>query len=54
MDAGFLLHVHPITDFRMSSPDGKKCPEGVAGISLDPGSPLRSVRGDKEGPLRPG
>ncbi len=40
MDAGSLLRVHPITDFQESSLDGKKCPEGVVGGSLDPGSAL--------------
>ncbi len=40
MDAGSLLRVHPITDFRESSPDGKKCSEDVVGGSLDPGSAL--------------
>ncbi len=40
MHAGSLLSPHPITDFRMSSPDEKKYPEGVVGGSLDPGSAL--------------
>ena len=40
MDAGSLLRVHPITDFRMSSFYGKKCPGGVVGGSLGPGSAL--------------
>ena len=40
MDAGSLLRTHPTTDFQESSSDGKKCPEDVAGGSLDPGSAL--------------
>ncbi len=39
MDTGSLLSAHPITDFRMSSPDGNKYP-GVVDGSLDPGSAL--------------
>ena len=40
MDAGSLLRVHPITDFRMSSLDEKKCSEDIVDGSLDPGSAL--------------
>ena len=40
MDAGSLLSAHPITDFRESSLNEKKCLEDVVGGSLDPGSAL--------------